>query len=386
MKLDSMNIFPAAAALAFGVAALVAARGHELKDGAFHVFPSDEIQTVLDIAATNSTVKTVKVHSGTYVPGSFRQALIFLNRRHDGIHLQGVGRPVLSAANPRIANAASPSYPAVVNHVIYLGDGLSSNTVVENFRLTGANHFVTNSLLEEIEPDRTLPKGRFFFGDGGAIKIYRRCYPVLRDLEIIDNYASPCAGGISIQHEGENRNYVLIENCVFRNNRAEVTGAALDLLWGSAAQVVNCLFVGNVSNTGPGEGENPFKNSGVLTVFPRSKVVVRQCTFVGNRNGVDDMGGLSEYTQSIFSRNQLDAGTPGQTRYELDLQRGGRVRDCVIHGRLLDPLGAVASSNNWLNPPGFQLDDRFVPIRGEFTNAGFRPTARGDTRIQKNER
>jgi hypothetical protein len=178
---------------------------------------------------------------------------------------------------------------------------------------------------------------------------------------------------------------VFIENCVFRNNRAEVTGAALDLLWGSAAQVVNCLFVANVSNTGPGEGENPFKNNGVLTVFPRSKVVARRCTFAGNRNGVDDMGGLSEYTQSIFSGNQFDTGTPDQTRYELDLQHGGRVRDCVIHGRMLDPLRAVASSNNWLNPVGFQMDDRLVPIGGEFTDAGFRPTLRRDSGLQKNE-
>lgn len=369
-----MNRFQRLAILVTIVAALLNAFAHELKDGAYHVFPSDELQDVLNMAATNAVVKTIKVHAGTYVPKSHRQALIFLNRRHDGIRLEGVGRPVLSAANPSIADRSSASFPAIVNHVVYFGDGISSNTVMEHFRLTGANHFVTNSVQEEIEPDRTLRKGKFYYGDGGAIKIYRRSYPTLRDLEIVDNYASPCAGGVSIQHEGENQKFVVIENCVFRNNRAEVTGAALDLLWGSSARVINCLFVGNISNTGPGEGYNPFRNNGVLTVFERSKVLVQRCTFTGNRNGVDDMSGLGEYAQSIFWANQLEAGTPGHVRFELDLQRGGKVSDCVMAGRLKDPLGAVKSTNNLLNPPSLQLDKNFVPIGGDFASVGYRPT------------
>jgi hypothetical protein len=360
------------------VAAVIAgtifnAHGYELKDGAYQVFPSDDLQEVLNVAATNNTVKLIRVHEGAYVPNSRRQALIYLNRRHDGIHLQGVGRPVLNAANPDIADRASSSYPAAVNHVIYMGDGISSNTVVEHFRLTGANHFVTTQFQDEMEPDRKLPKGRFYFGDGGAIKIYRRSYPVLRDLEIVDNYASPCAGGISIQQEGENQNFVLIENCVFKNNRAEVTGAALDLLWGSSARVINCLFVGNVSNTGPGEGYNPFTNNGVVTIFPRSKALLQRCTFTANRNGADDIGGLSEYKQCIFSADQLEVGAPGQKRFELDLQRGGKVNDCVVNGALRDALGAISSTNNLLNPSDFKLDENFVPISEAFSNIGYRP-------------
>jgi hypothetical protein len=289
--------------------------------------------------------------------------------------LIGIGRPVLTAANPAISVPSSPSHPAVVNHVLYLGDGLSTNTVVENFRLTGANHFVTNSLQLTMEPDRTWRKGRFYFGDGGAIKIYHRSYPVLRNLEIVDNYASPCAGGVSIQHEGATNGLVLIENCVFRNNRAEVTGAALDLLWGSQARVVNCLFIANISNTGPGEGENPFKNSGAVTVFPRSRLLMDRCTLTGNRNGVDEQGGLSEFTRCIFASNTLEGGAPSQGRFELDLQQGGTVRDCVIQGAVLDPRRAIAAAKNQVNPSGFQLDEERVPARGAFEGLGYRPVA-----------
>lgn len=345
----------------------------ELREDGYHAFPRDHLQRVLDAAAANPTNKVVQVHPGTYRPEKHRRALIHLNRRHDGIQLRGLGRPTLTAANGDVAMQSAPSFPAVVNHVIYLGDGLSTNTVIEGFRLTGANHFVLPPGRDEVEPDQTHPKGRFYFGDGGAIKIYHRSYPVLRDLEIVDNYASPCAGGVSIQHEGANRQAVLIENCIFRNNRAEVTGAALDLLWGSSARVVNCLFTGNISNTGPGEGENPFNNNGAVTVFPRSRIVVERSTFAGNRNGVDDQSGLGTYAGCIFTGNTLAGGEAGLSRFELDLQKGGTVTRCVLNGHVLDPEKAVQTTDNFLNPDGFRLDDGFVPVAAEFQAFGYRP-------------
>ncbi len=351
--------------------------GFEVKEGAYHVYPGDDLQAVLDMAATNAAVKTLRVHEGLYQPQTHRQALIYLNRVHDGIRLIGMGRPTLSAANPSIADRSSATFPAVVNHVIYLGDGLSTNTLVQNFRLTGANHFVTNSNQNVMEPDRAYRKGRFYFGDGGAIKVYRRSYPVLRDLEIVDNYASPCAGGISIQQEGATNQYVLIQDCVFRNNRAEVTGSALDLLWGSHARVVNCLFVGNVSNTGPGEGENPFNNNGAVTVFPRSRLHLERCSLTGNRNGVDDLGGLGEYVGNLIAGNTLPGGAPGLSRFELDLRLGGVVRGCMIKGPLLDPQNVVDPSLNRIRDEPVRFDAQFVPIGSGFDDVGYRPPVSG---------
>ncbi|MBL9176104.1 MAG: hypothetical protein JNL10_21355 [Verrucomicrobiales bacterium] len=348
------------------------AAAYELREDGYHVFPKDELQQVLNIAATNTLVKTVHVHEGTYAPRSPGQALIHLNRAHDGIRLLGVGRPVLTAANPDLADRSARSFPAVVNHVVYCGDGLSSNTVLAHFRLTGANHFVTNSLQEVMEPDRSIPKGRFYYGDGGAVKIYHRSYPVLRDLEIVDNYCSPCAGGISIQHEGATNGVVLIEDCVFRGNRAEVTGAALDLLWGSEARVVNCLFVGNISNTGPGEGENPFSNNGAVTVFPRSRIRMERCTLTGNRNGVDELGGRSSFMDCLFYRNTLKAGVAGLPRFELDLPKGGDVSGCVIAGRILDPLKSVSPAANRIDPMGLELGADFSPLGEGLEKVGYR--------------
>src|SRR6266567_3087099 len=291
------------------------------KDG-YHVFPGDNIQDALQQAAESKTNKMVKVHAGEYHPNSKRQALIWFNKMHDGIRLEALGPVTLTAANSQLAVPSEPGFPAVVNHVVYFGDGISSNTVLKGFRITGANGFVTRQRTTQMEPDITVPKNLFFFADGGGIKIFGRSSPTIQNVEIIDNFASPCGAGVSVQQQGHNQTPALIENCVFHRNRAQGTGAAIDLLAGSSARIVNCLFVSNVSNTGEdvvakNSGERPFVNNGVLTIFWNSRADVQHCTFTGNRNGVDDMGGQSSYANCVFVDNKLDAGLKGFARYEL---------------------------------------------------------------------
>ena len=352
--------------------------GISLSEDGYHVFPGDIIQDAIEKAALNPTNKVVKVHAGEYRPARKRQALIWFNRAHDGIRLEALGNVTLTAANPEITQPKAAGFPAVVNHVVYFGDGISSNTFLKGFRITGANNYVMSKMTTQMEPDATLPKNLFFYTDGGAIKIFGRSYPTIQNVEVIDNYASPCGAGISVQHLGFTQNSVLIENCVFRRNRAQVTGAAVDLLEGSAARIVNCLFVGNQSNTGADivakrSGEAPFTNCGALTIFFDSKAEVRNCTFTGNRNAVDDMGGRSIYSNCIFSDNNLTGGLKEAKRYELDLQKGGKVTGCIIRGRLLDPLKAVSKKENQLNPPSPLFDPNYVPMAAEYTDAGYRP-------------
>lgn len=363
-----------------GLAPILVALAVRLEPDGFHVFPGEKIQDALQAAARHPTQKVVKVHAGEYRPDSRRQALIWFNKIHDGIRLEAVGEVTLTAANPALTNADSPGYPAVVNHVVYFGHGISSNTLLRGFRLTGANHFVTQRLTRQVEPDTTIPKNLFFFTDGGAIKIFGKSYPTLRDLEVVGNYTSPCGAGISVQHEGYKEGSVRIEDCVFRNNRTQVTGAAVDLLEGSSAHIVNCLFEGNVSNTGIDvvarrSGEPPFTNSGAMTIFQRSRAWVQNCTFTGNRNGVDDMGGESIYTNCVFFRNVLEGGLPGGRRYELDLQKGGKVSRCLINGAVMDPLRVISALDNILEAPDPRFNRDFLPGAAEYRNAGYRPRA-----------
>lgn len=352
-----------------------------LRPDGYHVFPGDNIQDALQQAATNKVVKVVKVHAGTYQPDSRRQAMIWLNKAHSGIRLEALGTVTLTASNALLAQRSEPSYPAVVNHVIYLGDGLASNTVIRGFRITGANNFVTREGTAGMEPSRT-PKNPFFYSDGGAIKVFGKSSPTLLDLEVVDNYSNPCGGGISVQHMGFKQALVHIENCVFRGNRAQGTGPAIDLLAGSSARILNCLFVANISNVGEDpvakqSGEKPFVNNGAITIFWQSRALIEACTFTGNRNGVDDLGGESVYARCIFAQNSLAAGLPGFPRYELAIPAGAKVSGCVITGPLLDPRQAVAATNNVLNAPPPRFDADFVPQAPEYAGAGYRPAAGG---------
>src|ERR671919_558806 len=85
-----------------------------------------------------------------------------------------------------------------------------------------------------IESD-DIRKTAFFYVDGGGIKIYARSYPTIEHVEVYANYTSPCGGGVSVEHLGQIQDAAVFRTCVFRNNRTQITGSAVDLLHGSRA-------------------------------------------------------------------------------------------------------------------------------------------------------
>lgn len=351
--------------------------------GAYQVYPGEEIQPVLELAAANAAVKRVEVHSGTYRPARRGQALIWFNRRHDGITLAAKGRVVLTAENPEIADPEAGSFPAVVNHVVYFGDGVSAETMLVGFEITGANNFVIDSeKIGAVEGPAALPeleKDLFFYTDGGGIKVFGRSYPTLEKLVVHDNYTSPCGGGVSIEHRGFNQKAVTFRDSIFRRNRTQITGAAIDLLPGSSAIIENCLFVGNIANTGPdylskqGDEYQKESGSGALTVFAGSKVWVRDSTFTGNWNGVDDKGVANIYTDSIFWQNVAAGGVSEGPRYELDLLDGSNVRGCMIGGNVPDVRGTIPLGENDLEAPDPKFDEDYVPLNDRYRGIGYRP-------------
>jgi len=170
----------------------------DAKTRAYHVYPKNRIQDALEAAARDPLNKTIYVHAGTYRPAARGQALLWFNARHDGITLEAVGDVTLTAANPEVADAQAPSYPAVVNHVVYFGDGVSRKTVLRGFKITGAKNFTSGSGEKSpIESDE-IRKTTFFYTDGGGIKIYARSYPAIERVEVFGNYTSPCGGGVSV--------------------------------------------------------------------------------------------------------------------------------------------------------------------------------------------
>jgi hypothetical protein len=353
------------------------------KTRSFHVYAGENIQNTLDAAAKDRVHKTVKVHAGTYRPQSPGEALIWLNREHDGITLEAEGTVILTAANPDIADPTEKSYPAVVNHVVYFGDGISSKTIFRGFKITGANNYIIGSPgPSPIEPGLSIKERLFFYADGGGIKIFGRSYPTIENIEVYNNYTGICGAGISVEHRGGLTDQsVHLKNCIIRNNRTGVTGSAVDLLWGSSATIENCLFTGNVSNTGvdynrPVTGHFLYKEkhgSGALTVFPRSRVVVVGSTFTDNFNGVDDEGPGSAYRGNIFWNNNRTGGLAPGDRYELDLADGKGVTGNFIHGNINDLQDVINPAENRLDPPDPLFDDAYMPHSKEYSEVGYRP-------------
>ena len=106
----------------------------QLRGGVYHVDPGQSIQRALDLAAEDVHNKVVRVRAGTYRPQRKAQALIWFNQKHDGITLEADGDVVLTAANREIADPDAASFPAVVNHVVYFGDGISPKTILRGFQ------------------------------------------------------------------------------------------------------------------------------------------------------------------------------------------------------------------------------------------------------------
>jgi hypothetical protein len=357
------------------------------KSDGYHVFPKGRIQDALEAAAKDASRKTVFVHAGTYRPEAHGQALIWFNARHDGIRLEAVGDVTLTAANPDVADPQAASFPAIVNHVVYFGDGVSRNTTLRGFRITGAKNYTTGSGEKSPIESDDLRKTPFFYADGGGIKIYARSYPTIEHVEVAGNYTSPCGGGVSVEHLDQVQDSVLFRHCIFRNNRTQITGSAFDLLHGSRATIENCLFVGNVANLGvdyvgmlSGGEYHAEHGSGALTVFERSQAAVSRCTFTGNWNGVDDNGTGSTYVDSIFWKNTLRGGISAGGRYELDITDAKGVRGCFILGEIADLRGTIDRSANRFDPPDPRFDAQFVPQAPEYARVGYRPAkpAAGD--------
>ena len=351
-------------------------------DGAWHVHPGESIQAALDAAAVATGGRRVVVHAGTYRPEQPGQALIWLHRQHDGITLEADGTVVLTAANGEIADREASSFPAVVNHVVYFGDGISARTVFRGFTITGANRFETREddpgPIEPNRPELGKQNLLFFYCDGGGIKIFGRSYPRIENVEVTGNVANPCGGGISIQHLGFQQDAVRITDSVFRDNRCQVTGSAIDVLPGSRAEITNCLFTGNVANTGPdtvsppGELYNARHGSGALTVFPGSQVRVTGCTLTDNWNGVDDKGAGNHYTRTIFWQNTHSGGTAPEGRYELDIVDAKNVRGCFVGGATQDLRGTIDPKTNTLDAPDPEFDEWFGPRCPAYEGVGYR--------------
>ena len=349
----------------------------------FDVFEGEDIQAELDHAAEAGPGSVVRVHAGTYAPQQAGQSFLRFNAQHDGLTLEAIGEVVLTAANAAVSDPSAESHPAIVNHVVYFGDGISRRTTIRGFIITGANSFITQAeAMPPLEPagrDPRLKPGLFFYADGGAIKVFGRSVPTIQNNRIVDNSTRLCGGGISVEHRGLQQGHVMIQDCVFFNNCCPGTGAAIDILERSNATIENCLFVDNIANTGMdriadefGLRYNDKHGCGALTVFPGSHVEVRRCTFTRNWNAVDDRGNGNLYEDCIFWQNTASDGSRPGGPYEIDILDASGVSGCLLGSETPDLRGSLDASRNTLDAPDPDFDANFLPRSAAYADVGYR--------------
>ncbi|MCA9061970.1 MAG: right-handed parallel beta-helix repeat-containing protein [Planctomycetaceae bacterium] len=349
-------------------------------EGPFHVYPGDDIQRALDKAAAATGNRTVIVHEGTYGPRLRGFAFLSLTAPHDGVQLIADGDVTLSA---RPMLKSGPGEAAIVNHILYCGDGLTNRTLIQGFRLTGTDGFVCQERVpEESYGERTpsLRKGLFFFLDGGGLKLFGQSAPVFEQVTFVDNLTSLCGGGANVDQQGFNDEPIRFQNCLFLGNDCPGTGAAIDILEGTSVVVDNCLFVRNISNFGMdnllakfGLSYNSEHGSGAITVFANAKLKLTRSTFVDNWNGIDDRGTGNVIVGCIFRNNdQWDQSRP-KGPYELDITDASGVKGCFIHGPVPDLQQTIDRTENRFDAPDPDFDESWVPRHPDYADVGFRP-------------
>ncbi len=349
--------------------------------GPFHVYPKGDIQAALDLAARAENKKEVIVHEGSYHPATTGFSFLSLTAKHDGVVLRADGNVTLSAKP--VTSTRQPLSSAIVSHVIFCGEGVTEKTIIEGFRVSDADGYVS----QENDPNEIRlgqgpapTRGMFYYMDGGALKIYGNSHPTIKNVRFINNSTKLCGGAVSIEQQGFCKKSVHFENCVFKENRCPGTGAAVDVLEGSSAVIQNCLFVNNIANYGMDEIDalyglvyNAKHGCGALTVFPNSKVEVIRSTFTANWNGVDDHGAGSTYVRCILWKNdQTDGSRPGDP-YEFDIINGEGVRDCFIGGEIEDLRMSIDPKINKLQAPSPDFDENFIPQNQLYGEVGYRP-------------
>lgn len=355
-------------------------------DGPFIVAPGESIQAALDQAARAPRDKRVLVQAGTYHPQTPGFAFLSLTSRHQGVQLIAQGEVTLSA---RPVAADTGESKAIVNHVIYCGDGLGPETLIEGFTITGANGFITRDGIPD-ESDsvrnRTLQRGLFFLTDGGGLKVFGRSAPTIRHVTFAENMVQLCGGAVSIEQQGFNDRPVVLEHCRFLRNCCPGTGAAVDVLEGGAVRLENCLFVENIANYGMDQVAREFgltynseHGCGALTVFPGARAHVTRCTFTQNWNGIDDHGQGSVYENCLLWKNDASDGTRPGGPYEVDIIDAKGVRGCFIHGETNDLRGTIDVARNRFDPVDPDFDGDYVPRHSDYAEVGWRPFSRLET-------
>lgn len=194
---------------------------------------------------------------GTYSPAGEIDSVLRITRKLSGIAFMGVG------SGTWIKGAGKAS------HIIVIDD---ADVTIRGLSIFGGNTTEPLKLARHYKGPRC--RSAYEAMDGAGMLITGESNVKIENTVFGHNHSGMCGGAISNQSTG----LVQITNCEFVENTAYHTGAAVDNLTPGAKVVIHrSFFQNNRSNQGSICG-GPH---GQVTIFPRTKAVIRHSTFVG---------------------------------------------------------------------------------------------------------
>ncbi len=261
------------------------------------------LTTALAAAHTNAAVTQIWVASGTYYPSQTNNRDDFFNIRRNNLQVYGgfTGSETSltqrnAAINPtilsgNIGNAASNSDNSYHIMVIELNPAnpqpIDNSLVIDGFTFSEGNAN-SGGVLNSLYP-RYTGASIFVSCNFSSINIT----PLIRNCIFTDNRAFS-SGALTYYGISAGSNVFTVEQCIFQNNYAGYSGAAIDIMQLDAAgygvpgvfsvAVEKCSFLNNSIDNYSQGGANGGVGAGINS-FGQGTLKVNNTTFINNTIG-----------------------------------------------------------------------------------------------------
>lgn len=282
-------------------------------DGSSWSHALDSLNTALNAALTNTSIKQIWVAEGTYQPG-LNGAFFMV----ENVSIYGGFSGNETSLNQRNLSAGLKSVLEGNSNSVFINNrnGLTKSAVLNGFTITGGNGnngggmsntgvsptitnctFIDNKVsfngggMYNNQASPILSDCIFFknnAGNGGGISNDSSSAPLLNNCSFYENTASAGGGG-----QNNNTSSAIFMNCNFSGNSASL-GAGIQNI-NSSPTLTNCGFTGN--NVSIGQGSGMYNQNASPTLL--------NCTISGNNALAGNGGGMYNQNSSPVITNSI---------------------------------------------------------------------------------
>lgn len=280
----------------------------------------DSLNTALNAALTNASIKQIWVAKGTYQPALNSAFFTVENVRiYGGFsgNETSIEQRDLSPENASVLKGNSNS--VIINYK----NGVTKSAVLDGFTITGGNGNygggISNTGVSPTIVNCTFTNNKASFNGGGIYN--NHASPILLDC-IFSNNNAGSGGGMS----NDSSSAPVLNNCSFYENTASVGGGAQNNNT-SSGTFTNCSFSGNSASLGAGmqnissspaltncrfTGNNVSIGQGSALYNQNASPTLLNCTIAGNNALSGNGGGIyNQHSSPIITNSVIWGNSDG---------------------------------------------------------------------------